>query len=97
MENMSIFDLIFDKEFIDFMVYWKIKRCLSCLVLFGKLMQNVFDKNGFEDFENTVKIWLLKYLMKLLGSKPYILNTLTCELSMWVCPYAMMLVIILSL
>ena len=27
-------------------------------------MQNVFDKNGFEDFENTVKIWLLKYLMK---------------------------------
>ena len=31
--------------------------------------------NGFEDFENVVDIWLLKYLMKLLGSKLYILNT----------------------
>ena len=30
---------------------------------------------GFEDFENVVDIWLLKHLMKLLGSKLYILNT----------------------
>ena len=26
-------------------------------------------RNGFEDFENIVDIWLLKYLVKLLGSK----------------------------
>ena len=32
-------------------------------------------RNGFEDFENIVDIWLLKYIMKLLGSKLYILNT----------------------
>ena len=60
-------------------------------------MQNILTINGLKDFKNIVDIWLLKYLMKLLGSKLYILNTLTCELSMWVCPYAMMLVITLSL
>ena len=38
-------------------------------------MKNIFDKKWFEDFENIVNIWLLKYLMKLLGSKLYILNT----------------------
>ena len=32
-------------------------------------------RNGFEDFENIADIWLLKYIMKLLGSKLYILNT----------------------
>ena len=54
-------------------------------------------RNGFEDFENIVDIWLLKYLVKLLGSKLCIWIHLTCELLMWVCPYAMMLVIIPSL
>ena len=39
-------------------------------------MQNIFDKKWFfEDFKNIVDIWLLKYFMKLLGSKLCILNT----------------------
>ena len=45
------------------------------VLLLGRLMQNILTRNGFKDFENIVDIWLLKYLMKLLGSKLYILNT----------------------
>ena len=44
-------------------------------MLLGKLMQNILIRNGFKDFENIVDIWLLKYPMKLLRSKLYILNT----------------------
>jgi len=44
-------------------------------VIFGKTNQNILTRNDFEDFENIVDIWLSKYLMKLLGSKLYILNT----------------------
>ena len=32
-------------------------------------MQNILTRNSFEDLENIVDIWLLKYIMKLLGSK----------------------------
>ena len=45
------------------------------VLLLGRLTQNILTRNGFKDFENIVNIWLLKYLMKLLGSKLYILNT----------------------
>ena len=38
-------------------------------------MQIFLTRNAFEGFENIVDIWLLKYLMKVLGSKLYILNT----------------------
>ena len=44
-------------------------------MLLGRLMQNILTRNGFKDFENIVDIWLLKYLMKLLGIKLCILNT----------------------
>ena len=45
------------------------------IMLLGRLMQNILTRNGFKDFENIVDIWLLKYLMKLLGIKLCILNT----------------------
>ena len=32
-------------------------------------MQNILTRNSFEDLENIVDIWLLKYIMKLFGSK----------------------------
>ena len=32
-------------------------------------MQNILTRNSFDDLENIVDIWLLKYLMKLLESK----------------------------
>ena len=50
-------------------------------------------RNGFGDFENIVDIWLLKYVMKLLGSELSVLKTLACELSMWFFPCAVTLVI----
>ena len=50
-------------------------------------------RNGFGDFENIEDIWLLKYFMKLLRSELSVLNTLTCELSMWFCPCSVTLVI----
>ena len=60
---------------MNFMVYWKFKGAyLSCLVLFDKYGCKTFlTKNTFE---NIVDIWLLLYLMKLLGSKRCILNAL---------------------
>ena len=62
---------------MDFMVHWKFEGAyLSCFLLFGKYWCKTFlTRNGFEDFEKIVDIWLLKYLMKLLGSKLYIFNT----------------------
>ena len=45
-------------------------------MIIGKVdAKHFFTINGFEDFENVVDIWLLKHLMKLIGSKLYILNT----------------------
>ena len=77
MKNMSIFDFILNDDFMAF------------IVLFGKFMQNIFDKNWFWDFENIVDIWLLKCFMKLLKSKLFVSNTLTYELLMWFFPCAM--------
>ena len=50
---------------------------MFCLKLYylGNWCKIFLTRNGFEDFENIVDIWLLKYLMKLLGSKLYSLNT----------------------
>ena len=56
------------------------------LYYLGNLCKIFMTRNGFEDFENIVDIWLLKYLMKLQGSKLCIWKHLTCELLMWVCP-----------
>ena len=50
-------------------------------------------RNSLEDFENIVAIWLFKYFMKILGSELCISNTLTCELLIWFCHCAMILVI----
>ena len=71
MENMSIFDFILSDDFMSF------------IVLFGKFMQNIFDKKWFWDFENIVDIWLLKCFMKLLRSKLCVSNTLAYEFFMW--------------
>ena len=63
----------------------------------GNWCKIFLTRNDFKDFENIVGIWLLKYLIKLLGSKLFIWIHLTCELLMWVCPCVMMLVITPSL
>ena len=66
------------------------------LYYLGNLCKIFMIRNGFANFENTVDIWLLKYFMKLLESELCILNTLACELLMWFCHCALILVIILS-
>ena len=64
---------------VDFMDLWYYLEMLKmfCLKLYylGNWCKIFLTRNGFEDFENIVDIWLLKYLLKLLGSKLYILNT----------------------
>ena len=63
-------------DFMDLWYYLEILK-MFCLKLYylGNWYKIFLTRNGFEDFENIVDIWLLKYLMKLLGSKLYILNT----------------------
>ena len=86
---------------VDFMDLWYYLEILKmfCLKLYylGNWCKIFLTRNGFEEFENIVNIWLLKYLMKLLGSKLCIWIHLTCVLLMRVCPCAMMLVITPSL
>ena len=62
-------------NFNDLWYYLEILK-MFCLKLYylGNWCKIFLTRNGFEDFENIVDIWLLKYLMKLLGSKLYILN-----------------------
>ena len=83
---------------MDFLHYLQIlkMRYLSFYYL-GNLRKIFMTGNGFEDFENIVDIWLLKYFMKLLGSELCISNTLTCDLLMWFCHCAMILVITSSM
>ena len=59
----------FDGGFHGFIVLFGNTKDVFCLKLyyFGKFMQNILTGNDFEDLENIVDIWLLKYLMKLLG------------------------------
>ena len=63
-------------DFIDLWYYLEILK-MYCLKLYylGNWRKIFLTRNGFEDFENIVDICLLKYLMNLLGSKLYILNT----------------------
>ena len=64
---------------------------MFCFKLYylGNWWKIFLTRNGSEDFENIVNIWLLKYLMKLLGSKLYILNTFNF-VSFW-CGFALAL------
>ena len=57
--KMSLFYLIFDKKIMDFMVYWKIKDAYLLLVL-GKLIENLFDKNEVKNLINFVEVRLFK-------------------------------------
>ena len=82
---------------MDLLHYLQILKILYLsLYSLGNLCKIFMTRNGFEDFENIMDVWLLKYFMKLLGSELYISNTLTCELLMWFCHCAMILVITLS-
>ena len=84
--------------FMDSMHYLQILKMLYLsLYYLGNLCKIFMTRNGFEDFENIVDIWLLKYFTKLLGSELWISNTLTCEFLMWFCHCAMILMIIPSL
>ena len=80
MKNMSIFYLIFDKEIMDFMVYYKIWRCLSCLVMW-EIDRKSLDKNKVENPTNFVEVRLFKVFLKLTGYKLCIWKEMyTCEL-----------------
>ena len=64
-----------------FLYFWYASATLHLAVLWIHIFLTYqfffffLTRNGFEDFENIMDIWLLKYFMKLLGSKLYILNT----------------------
>ena len=73
MENMSIFDLIFDNEFMDFIITRKFKDAYFVL-LFGKLIENPFDKNEVENLTNFVEVsffffFFFSFFLKLPGYK----------------------------
>ena len=83
---------------MNFMDLLQILKMLYLSFYYLENLCKIFmTRNGFEDFENIVNTWLLKYFMKLLGSELCVSNTLTCELLMWVCPCDIILAIILSL
>ena len=87
----------FDNGFHGLWYYLEILKMFYLnLYYLGNSCKIFMTRNGFEDFENIADIWLLKYFMKLLGSELCISNTLTCELLMWFCHCAMILVITLS-
>ena len=98
MENMSIFDLIFDKEFIDFMVYWKIKKVLILSCIIWEIDAKCFWQ---EMVLRTLRIlWIFGYwniLWNYLEVNYIFWIYLTYELLMWVFPCAIMLVLTLSL
>ena len=50
---------------MDFMVYYKIKRCLSCLVMW-EIDRKSLDKNEVENLANFVEVRLFKVFLKLL-------------------------------
>ena len=66
----------FDNGFHGFMVLFEILKMLFLNLYYLRNWCKAFlTRNGFEDFENIVDIWLLNYFMKLLESKLCILNT----------------------
>ena len=80
-------------NFMNLLHYLQILNMLYLsLYYLGNSRKIFMTRNSLEDFENIVAILLLKYFMKLLGSELCISNTLTCELLMWFCHGAMILV-----
>ena len=54
-------------NFMDLLYYLQIlKMIYLSLYYLGNLCKIFMTRNGFEDFENIVDIWLLKYFMTLL-------------------------------
>ena len=89
MKNMSIFYLIIDKEFMDFMIYQKIQRCLSCHVM-CEIDRKSLDKNEVENLTNFMEVRLFKVFfppeitqIKTMCFKVYV----TCELYVVLTPY----------
>ena len=81
-------------DFMDLLHYLQILKMIYLSLYYLENLCKIFmTRNGFEDFENIVNTWLLKYFRKLLGSELCISNTLTCELLAWFCHCAMILVI----
>ena len=76
----------YDKEFMDFMIYWKLKGAyLSCLILFGKYLCKTFLTFGCcNTLWNYLEVNYVFWIHWI------------CELLMWLCPCVMMLVITLS-
>ena len=63
-------------NFINLLHYLQIlKMIYLSLYYLGNLCKIFMIRNGFEDFENIVDIWLLKNFMTLLGSELCISNT----------------------
>ena len=57
----------FDNGFHHLWYYLEILKMLYLNLYYQGNLCNIFmTRNGFEDFENIVDIWLLKYFMKLL-------------------------------
>ena len=77
-------------DFMNLLHYLQIlKMIYLSLYCLENLCKILMTRNSFEDLENIMDIWLLKYLMKLLGSKLYILNTFNF-VSFW-CGFALVL------
>ena len=63
-------------NFMNLLHYLQIlKMIYLSLYYLGNLCKIFMIRNGFEDFENIVDIWLLKNFMTLLGSELCISNT----------------------
>ena len=64
-------------DFMNLLHYLQIlKMIYLSLYCLENLCKILMTRNSFEDLENIMDIWLLKYFMKLLRSELYISNTL---------------------
>ena len=64
-------------DFMNLLHYLQILKIIYLsLYYLENLCKILIIRNGFEDLENIMDIWLLKYFMKLLRSELYISNTL---------------------
>ena len=60
-------------DFMNSLLYLQIiKMFYLSLNYLGNSYKILMTRNGFEDLENIMDIWLLKYFMKLLGNELYI-------------------------
>ena len=63
-------------DFMDLLHYLQILKMIYLSLYYLENLCKIFmTRNGFEDFENIVNTWLLKYFRKLLGSELCISNT----------------------